>query len=118
MWRILELEEQGWQALSSEGDTSKEFYGAVLADDAVMIFQGGLLIEGKREILNSLSGQPWESFSMEEPRVISLSEGVAVVVYRVVARRKDSDAYQALVSSTYALRDDEWKLVVHQQTPV
>ncbi|CAN5119592.1 hypothetical protein BH23GEM4_BH23GEM4_06760 [soil metagenome] len=74
MQHLLELEEQGWQALSSDGESGKRFYSSVLRDDAVMLFPGGMLIEGKGNILESLAAVPWKSFLIEEPRVIPLSE--------------------------------------------
>lgn len=114
---LIELEEQGWQALSSAGEASKKFYSAVLHDDAIMLFPGGILINGKEKILESLAAQPWQSFQIKEPQVISLSENAGVLVYKVTAQRKGDDLYVALVSSTYLLSDGTWKLVLHQQTP-
>jgi hypothetical protein len=118
MKELIELEERGWQALSSEGDASKRFYNSVLRHDAIMLFPGGLIVEGKQKILNSLGEQPWKSFQIESPQLISLSKDAGVVVYRVTAQREGSEPYFALVSSTYALTDGKWKLVIHQQTPV
>lgn len=118
MHKPLALEEQGWRALSSEREASVQFYRGVLRDDAVMLFPGGLIIEGKAAILNSLAAQPWASFRIEEPRVLPVSEQVSILLYRVSARREGSEPYVALVSSTYAHDEDEWKLVLHQQTPL
>ncbi len=118
MQDLIELEEQGWQALSSEGEASKKFYSSVLRDDAIMLFPGGMLVDGKEKILGSLDTQPWKSFQIEELQVISLSENAAVLVYKVTAQREGSDPYVALITSTYVLSDGRWKLVLHQQTPV
>lgn len=115
---LIELEEQGWQALSSEGEAGKKFYSAVLHDDAIMLFPGGVFINGKEKILESLAAQPWRAFQIEEPQVISLSENAGVLVYRVTAQREGGDPYVALISSTYTLSDGTWKLVLHQQTSV
>ena len=52
MDKLLELETKGWQALSSAGDAAKEFYKEVLHDDAVMLFPGGIQIEGKTSQLD------------------------------------------------------------------
>jgi hypothetical protein len=82
-----------------------------------MLFPGGLLIQGKQEILKSLTGQSWESHRIDRPQVINISEKVATVVYKVNARRAGCDEYIALISSTYALTEDGWTLVIHQQTP-
>lgn len=118
MQDLIELEEQGWQALSGTAEASRSFYGRVLRDDATMLFPGGMLIEGKNAILESLATQPWEAYDIEAPRVIPLSRHAATLIYRVTAQRQDQPAYVALVSSTYARGDGEWKLVVHQQTPL
>ena len=118
MQDLIDLEEQGWLALSSGGEASKNFYSSVLRDNAVMLFPGGMLIDGKEKILKSLAAQPWRSFQIEDPRVISLSESAGVLVYRVTAQREGSDPYVALINSTYVLSDGTWKLVLHQQTLV
>jgi hypothetical protein len=117
MHEVIELEEQGWQALSQHGDAGKKFYASVLRDNAVMLFPGGMRIDGRERILESLGAQPWESFKIENAQVIQLTKDAATLVYKVTARRKGSDAYTALISSTY-VRDKTWQLVVHQQTPV
>jgi hypothetical protein len=35
MQDLIELEEQGWRALSTGGDAAKEFYDSLLTDDAI-----------------------------------------------------------------------------------
>lgn len=105
MQELIELEEQGWQALSSAGEASKKFYSCVLCDDAVMLFPGGILMNGKEKILVSLAAQPWKWFQIEEPQVISLSENAGVLIYKVTAQREGSAPYVALISSTYILSD-------------
>ncbi|MCA9873891.1 MAG: nuclear transport factor 2 family protein [Anaerolineales bacterium] len=115
---LIELEEQGWQALSSAGDAGKRFYEAILREDAVMVFPGGLRLSGKEAILASLAAQPWQSFQMEEAQTLDLTENAGVVVYQVTAQRAGSAPYEALISSTYVQHNGVWKLVLHQQTPV
>ncbi len=115
---LLELEERGWRALATEGDAGRNFYAAILREDAVMLFPGGMRIVGRDRILESLAAQPWESFRIEEPEVVSLSGDAAVLTYSVSAQRKDSPPYRALISSTYARDKGPWQLVVHQQTLV
>lgn len=116
MRELIELEEQGWRALATVGDAGKKFYASVLRQDAVMLFPGGMRIEGRERILESLGAQPWESFQLEDPKVVQLTEQAAVVVYKATARRKGSEPYTALISSTY-VRGATWQLVLHQQTP-
>ena len=116
MRELMDLEEQGWRALASEGDAGRKFYASVLREDAVMLFPGGMRIEGRDRILESLGAQPWQSFRIENSKVIVLAEAVAALLYKVTAERKGSEPYVALVSSTY-VRSKTWQLVIHQQTP-
>jgi hypothetical protein len=116
MRELIGLEEQGWRALSTEGDAGRKFYEAVLREDAVMLFPGGTRIEGRANILDSLGSQPWDSFRIEDPQVLQLSPTSASLVYKVTAQRGGSAPYVALTSSTYA-RGETWQLVLHQQTP-
>lgn len=116
MHELIELEERGWRALSSAGNAGKTFYASVLREDAVMLFPGGMRIAGRERILESLGTQPWDSFHIENPTVISLATNAATLVYTVKAQRKGSEPYVALISSTY-VHDRTWQLVVHQQTP-
>jgi hypothetical protein len=116
MRELIDLEEQGWRALSTEGDAGRKFYGAVLREDAVMLFPGGMRIEGRERILEAFGAQPWKSFEIQNPKVIPLSEVAATLVYEVTAQRDGSEPYTALISSTY-VRSKSWQLVIHQQTP-
>ncbi|MFN2201604.1 MAG: nuclear transport factor 2 family protein [Caldilineaceae bacterium] len=118
MHELIELEVQGWQALTEEGDAARDFYESVLREDAVMLFPGGIRLQGKDEILASFAAQPWQSFQFQEMQVISLLAEAGVVVYWVAAQRADTEPYEALISSTYVRDGDTWKLALHQQTPV
>jgi ketosteroid isomerase-like protein len=118
MQTLIDLENQGWQALSSEGDAGRNFYASVLHDDAVMIFPGGLLLEGKEQILESLAAQPWKSYEIDAPRTLSLAEDAALLIYKVTSQREGDEPYEALISSAYVLDAGAWKLICHQQTPV
>lgn len=115
---ISELERQGWQALSSERSAAVDFYAELLTDDAVMVFPGGMVLKGKEAVLDSLASQPWESFEIADEQVVSLSEEVATLIYKVTAQRAGSAPYTALISSTYVQRNGAWQLALHQQTPV
>ena len=118
MQNLIALEEQGWQALATGGEAAKALYDSLLAEDAIMVFPGGMLLEGKAHILGAIDSQPWASFRLDRQRVIWLADNAAVVVYEVTAQRKGAAPYIALISSSYALREGQWKLVLHQQTPV
>jgi uncharacterized protein DUF4440 len=112
----LALEHQGWQALGGGPEAAVEFYARVLDTAVEMIFPGGARIDDRAAVLASMGGPPWESWTLEEPRLRDLGPASAVVTYGVVARRAGGGPYSALVSSVYVRRDDGWKLAVHQQT--
>ncbi len=113
---LIDLESEGWHALSAGGAAAAEFYGRVLDDTVVMLLPGGMRLDDRDAILESMSGAPWTSFALEDPQVLALGADSAVVAYGVVAVR-DGAEYSALVSSAYARRDGGWRLVFHQQTP-
>ena len=115
---LVELEREGWQALSASQAEARAFYGRVLADETLMVFPGGMLLSGKDEILAAIGAQPWDSFSMEGTQVLPLGDEAGAVVCRVGAQREGSELYVALISSVYVRRDGAWKLILHQQTPV
>lgn len=76
----IELEERGWHALSSGRDSAAEFYGSLLADDSVMIFPGRMVPRGKGRILETMGGQPWQWFELDDQQVIALSADTYAVV--------------------------------------
>lgn len=115
---IVELERQGWESLSSDPGKAKEFYDAVLADDALMLFPGEIRLVGKAQILATMGGPPWQSFEISETQTVHLSETAQAVTYKVVAQREGAKPYKALICSTYARRSSGWQLIVHQHTPV
>jgi hypothetical protein len=114
---LISVEEDGWRALSSSAKAAVEFYGRVLDENAVMLFPGGLVLEDRHAILESMSGQPWASYQLADMRATRPTPETGLVLYGVVAERDGAPAYSALVSSLYVRRDDGWKLTFHQQTP-
>jgi len=63
-----------------------------------------------------MSGQPWDWYRIEDGRVMSLTDDVAVVLYTAAAQRGDDPVYSAQMASTWVRRDGEWRLAIHQQT--
>ena len=114
---LLDLEHAAWRALSSDGDAAVAFYRDVLADDVLMLLPGGMVIDDRDQVLESMSGAPWTAFELADERVVDLTPDSAVVAYRATAVR-DGGEYTALFNSTYVRDDGAWKLAVHQQTPV
>ena len=82
-----------------------------------MLLPGGMVIDSRAEVINSMRGAPWTSFELSDERVVDLGASSAVVAYRATARRGD-DEYTALFTSTYVRDGDAWRLALHQQTPV
>ena len=82
-----------------------------------MLLPGGMVLDDRSVILQSMSGQPWMAYELQDPRVLELTDETAVVTYGVLARRANGPGYSALMSSLYVRRESGWKLVFHQQTP-
>lgn len=74
MQDLIEMEKEGWQALATDQEAGQKFYNSILHSDAVMLFPGGLLLNGKEEILKSFNTQPWKSFQIKNPKVIKLTD--------------------------------------------
>lgn len=114
---ILELERAGWEALSAGSDASASYYDAMLADEVLMLLPGGMVLDDRAAVIDSMLGDPWSSYELSDERVVELSEDCAVVAYRTRAIRNDTE-YSALITSTFVRDKREWKLAVHQQTPI
>jgi hypothetical protein len=94
------------------GDTYREH----LTDDAVVVVPGAAIT--REQTAFAIDATPgWDDFEITDERVVELNEGSAVLTYRWSSRRGD-ETYEALMSSVYVNRDGEWKLALHQQTPV
>jgi hypothetical protein len=116
---LFQLEEQGWQALSSDREEAVKFYDYVLTSDAIMVFPGGLLIRGKTAILESIrEAEPWLAYQLDDIQILDLSADTRGVVYRATAKRSEHIEYKALMSSIYIRQDDRWEMAFHQQSPV
>jgi Domain of unknown function (DUF4440) len=114
---LADLEEQGWQALSSSGAAAAEFYRHVLDETVAMLLPGGLMLDDRVTIIKSMSAQPWSSYQLQDLRVLEPAPDMGIVVYQASAQRDDVSPYSALMSSLYVRRADGWKLAMHQQTP-
>jgi hypothetical protein len=110
------LERQGWEALSSGGEGARAFYDRILDHTVVMLLPGGLVLDDREMAVDSMSGQPWSSYELEDLQSFQPTEDTTVVRYGVVAHR-DQQRYSALMSSVYVRREEGWKLAFHQQTP-
>lgn len=114
---IIELERRGWEALSTSGEAAARFYDEVLADEVLMLFPGGMIMDDRSKVVASMTGPPWSSFEISEERTFPVSDDVAIVAYRATTVR-DGETYEALFNSTYVHQNGSWKLAFHQQTPI
>ena len=114
---LLDTERAAWEALTTSGEAAGAFYERSLADEVLMLLPGGLVIDDRRAVIDSMRGEPWTSFALSDMRVHPLSATSAVVAYRCVAARGDFE-YAALFNSTYVQVDGGWRLALHQQTPI
>ena len=112
VWR---LEQDGWQAIIA--GTAREFYDRVLTDNAVMVVPGMVL--DRDQVLASWDGVvPWQTYSLSDERVVSASPDATFVTYRATATRAGEKPYRALMSSVYVRSAGQWRLALHQQTPL
>jgi predicted GH43/DUF377 family glycosyl hydrolase len=109
---LLALEEAFWRASGDRGA-----YEARLADDAVHVFPGWGVGEREPVLEAVAAAAPWDSFEIEDPRVVELAPDAAALVYTAHAVR-GGEPYEAAVTSVYCRRDDGWELTLHQQTPL
>jgi Domain of unknown function (DUF4440) len=108
---LMELERAFW--LQGE-----DFFAKSLAANAVMVFPEppGVLTDG--EIIQSLRGVPrWSAVEIQ--LLAHRDQGdLRIISYRAEASREGDPPYCALCSSVYAKVGGDWKLCLHQQTPL
>jgi hypothetical protein len=113
---LIELERASWEALTTAGAASP-YYDRELARDVLMLMPGGMVIDDRATVVDSMKGEPWSSYDLGEMRVFPLGDDAAVVWYSGRATRGDHE-YAALFNSTYVREGGNWRLAVHQQTPM
>jgi hypothetical protein len=115
---LLKLEHDGWRALSTSAEEAGRFYAETLAAEVLMLLPGGMVLDDRGAVIESMGGSPWASFELSDERVVELGERCAIVAYRGTAQREGGEPYEALFNSTYVREDRAWRLAVHQQTPI
>lgn len=116
---LLHLEREGWRALSTSGKVAEAFYAEILAAEVLLLLPGGIVLDDREEVIKSMGGSPWSSFTLSDERVLELVEGsVAVVAYQATAHREGGEPYTAIFNSTYVREGSAWRLAIHQQTPI
>ncbi len=108
---LLEIERE---LASGDGAT----YRRHLRDDAHVIVPGQRL--DKPTTAAAMDESPgWDSFEIEGATVLPVGEAGALLTYRYGGSRGGEETYAAEMTSVYERDPDgEWKLVLHQQTPL
>lgn len=111
--QLLRLEEGFWNA-AGDGD----YYREHMARDGLCVLPVGVL--DKQQTVAAIDeAEPWADFAVHEVKILDLGDDEAALCYRAeAARENNSSSYTALVSSVYTRLRGEWKLSLHQQTPV
>ncbi len=95
-------------------------YQRTLIEEAVLVFGGtgpigrDAAIEAIRK--QAADGDSWTDVHIDDAITLSLDANAALLTYRASASRR-SGHLQVLATSDYVRRGDDWKLVLHQQTP-
>ena len=95
------------------GDTYREH----LTDNAVVVVPGAVIT--REQCAMAIDATPgWDEFEITDAHALTLNDGSALLTYRWSSHRGE-ETYEALMSSVYVKQDDgDWKLALHQQTPV
>lgn len=114
---LLGLESRGWDSLCD--GTGGEFYGGLMADDAVMVLANGMVMDRKSVVESLDHAPPWSSYAISDERIIRTGSDSATLVYVGTAHRHGQEpAFVAVMSSVYRREDDGWRLSLYQQTPI
>lgn len=60
----------------------------------------------------------WSDLEFEVEALSQPTDDVAVLVYRASGQRTGGERHLARVSSGYVVRDGDWKMMFHAQTPL
>ncbi|WP_062462886.1 nuclear transport factor 2 family protein [Demequina soli] len=115
MHEVERLERAGWEARS--GGDPRAFFERVLAPDAVMVLPDVGVLERDEAIVEVATAQPWSVHRLEEMRLVTPAENVAILLYLSRAIRWDVE-HVARTASTYVLDGHSWRMVLHQETHV
>lgn len=109
---LLSIEQMLWTG-------GPEAYRRHLDDKCLLAFAQMAGVSSREEVAGMVEdSERWRDLDMEVQGVLQPAPNMAILTYRARAVRGEDEPYQALVSNAYARRDDAWKLVFHQQTPI
>ena len=107
---LLTIEQGFWRAA---GD--RDQYDRHLAADVIHVFPGWGFADREAVLAGVAEADPFESFSIEHPHILSLGGDAAALVHKGHAQRAGRPPYEAAITSVYRRRDRSWELVLHQQ---
>ena len=112
---LLSLKEKALEA-TKNGDG--RFYEGYLSDDAVAVAPAGIF--PKKVIVEQMSSQnsQFKSSRIEDTKAIILTPESGIVTYIASYKRQDDSEYSVFVTTVYAKRENIWKGVFYQQTPL
>lgn len=111
---LLALEHEGWVSLCN--GTGGAVYGELMTADSVMVLSHGVVMDRSEVIASLDAAPPWESYEIQDPRLVTADDRTVSLVYTGIASRSAAPEFRALMSSTYTRRDGTWRLMLYQQT--
>lgn len=109
--RLYDIERQLWTG-------GPDVYRAHVDDTCLTVFTEMTALLDRERIVQSVDGHRWNDVAMSRKGFTQPAQSVAIITYKASARRSDGRIYHALVSSGYARRLKEWRMMFHQQTPL
>ncbi len=114
---LLELEHDGWKSLC--GGTATQFYGDVMAADAVMVLANGAVMDRAGVTTALAQAPPWARYEISDVRLIEIGPDSAALVYTGKGWREGADEpFVGAMSSVYHRSHTGWVLALYQQTVV
>lgn len=112
---LLELEHAVWRALL---DGAPDDDQRLLSADFLGVYPTGYA--DRSDHVGQLAGGPTVAeYALSDARLVEVSDGAAILVYRASYRRPErSDREEMYVSSLWCRRDDGWVNTFSQDTPV
>lgn len=95
-------------------------YAQGLAPESLMVFAPPVGVLDRVRTLEAIRNAPrWKHVVFAAERAISAGPHAAALVYEATAERDDGSApYRAQCSSAYVRIGGQWRLALHQQTPL
>jgi hypothetical protein len=111
---LLTVERQGWDALCN--GSGSEFYGSTMAEDGVMVLANGSVLDRDSVIASLRDAPAWDTYTIDDVRLVTGAADAAGLVYRAVASRGDF-SFTGVMTSFYVRDGQDWRLAVYTQTP-